>query len=231
MTLATVALSCAKMLGRANATGDAITDLETEIKEQIGETIRFYNRQAYHLTEFRGAELTTVSGTTWYSTVDLTSGVGDQDESGRTTVDVNDILKLRYMRENPGASGLNEPMDYIGYDAFESLFEGSTPNGTPTYYTIYAGQIGIWPTPDAAYTLYFSAHIKPVIPTANGDTSVWFDQANELIEAGTCSRVCLKYLRDARRSSEFVAIEQSARDNLWREYAAKSSSGKLRVHD
>ena len=231
MTLATVALSCAKQLSRTNSAGTAILDLETEIKDQIAETIRYYNRQAYHLTEFRGAELTTVLGTTWYSTVDLTNGDGDQDNTARTAVDVNQIMALNYMRENPGASGLNEPMDRISYRDFERLFEGSTPNGTPTYYTVYGGQIGIWPTPDDAYTLYFSAHIKPVVPTGDTDTSVWFDEANEMIESGALKRVCLKYLRDTERAAEFAAIEDVAKRGLESEYLKKSSSGKLRVNE
>jgi len=231
MTLATVALSCAKQLGRANSSGTEILDLEDEIKEQIAETIRFYNRQSYHLTEFRGAELTTVSGTTWYSSIDLTSGDGDQASAGRTTVDVGQVVTLNYMRENPGSSGFNDTMDRLSYLDFERMFEGSTPNGTPSYYTVYAGQIGIWPTPDAAYTLYFSAHIKPVVPTADDDTSVWFDEANEMIEAGALKRVCLKYLRDTQRAAEFAAIEDTAQRGLEREYTMKTSSRKLRANE
>lgn len=231
MTLATVALSCAKQLGRVNSDGTAITDLETEIKEQIQETIRFYNRKPYHLTEFRGFTLTTAASTIWYSSVDLTTGDGDQDKTGRTTVDTNQILNIRYSRENPGSSGLNEPLTRIDYQYFERLQEGSTPQGTPTYYTFYAGQIGIWPTPDAAYELYFSGHVKPVVPTSDGANSVWFDEANEMIEAGALKRVCLKYLRDKMRAADFEPIEASAANAMAREHLLKSSTGKLRAHD
>ena len=104
MTLATSALECAKYLSRVNAAGTAIVDLEAEIKNEIGETIKFYNRTPYALTEFRGGILTTAASTTWYSTVDLTSGDGDQDNTGRTAVDTKDILSIDYMRENPARS-------------------------------------------------------------------------------------------------------------------------------
>lgn len=230
-TLATVALACAKQLGRVDSAGTSITDLETEIKEQIGETVRYFNRQSFHLTEFRGLTLTTAASTIWYSSVDLTSGDGDQSSTGRTALDTNQILNIQYARENPGSSGLNEPLRRISYTHFERLQEGSTPQGTPTYFTYYAGQIGIWPTPDAAYTLYFSAHVKPPVPTDDADESVWFTEAQEMIEAGACKRVCLKYLRDAQRATEFAAIEEGVRKELEREYLLKSSTGRLKVND
>ena len=230
MTLSATALECAKQISRVNAAGTAITDLEVEIKDQIRETIRFYNRQPYALTEFRGATLTTAVSTVWYSSVDLTTGDGDQSSTGRAAVDVKDILDLTYMRENPGSSGLNEPMYRVSYKQFESMFEGSSPVGPPTYFTIYAGQVGIWPTPDATYTIYFSAHIKPPVPVNDGDDSVWFTEAGEMIEAGACKRVCAKHLRDIERAAAFGAMEETARANLQREHVLKSSSGRLKSH-
>lgn len=231
MTLATSALECAKWLSRVNADGTAIVDLESEIKTEIGETIRFYNRQPFHLTEFRGVTLTTVASTTWYSSVDMTSGDGDQDNTSRSAVDTKEILNLEYMRENPGSSGLNEPLFKIPYLQFERLQEGSTPEGTPQYWTFYAGQIGIWPTPAGAYDLYFSAHMKPVVPTADSDTSVWLTECEEMILAGAAKRVCLKHLRDNERAQVFAAIENSAAMQLEKEHVLKSSSGRIKVHD
>lgn len=228
-TLATVALSCAKHLGRANAAGTAIADLDTEIKEEIAEAIRFYNRTPWALTEFRGLQITTVSGTTWYSAFDMTSGDGDQSATGRTAVDINDCLSIKYMR-GP-TSTLDYRMRQISYDEFEELLEGVTPQGPSTVFALYAGQIGFWPIPDDAYTIYFSGHVKPVVPSGNSDTSVWFDQAQEMVAAGACARVCLKYLRDAERAREFAVIEKAAMDAFHAEYVRKTSTRKLRPHD
>lgn len=228
-TLATVALKCAKQLGRVNAAGTAITDLETEIKEEIAEAIRFYNRKPWHLTEVRDVTLTTAAGTRWYSTVDLTGGAGDQSVSGRTAVNVNDILSIDYMREN--VSSLTDDMIFMRYRDFERLNEGSTPGGTPYAYTLYAGQIGIYPTPNDAYSITFSAHVKPVVPTQDADESVWFDEVEEMVAAGANKRVCLKYLRDPERAAEFKAIEDGVMDSLHYEHVRKASTGKIVVHD
>lgn len=228
MTLATSALTVAKMLGRASAAGTEILDLETEIKAEIAETIRFYNRRPYALTEVRAFEIVTASGTAWYGTVDLTGGAGEQDLTDRTALQVSDLMRVHYLRE----TGTNSAeMRRLAYNEFEALFEGSTPNGVPTSFTVYAGQIGIWPTPDGVYTLYGSGHVKPVVPTADDDTSVWLDEAGEMILAGAAKRVCLKYLRDAERAKEFVAIEASAEAMLQAEHVARSATGRVRVHE
>lgn len=231
MTLATSALEAAIQLGRATADGTAILDLEAQIKAQIGETIRYYNRKPYALSEVRGYTLTTVAAQTWYSTIDVSTGAGDQAVAGRTAVDTKDILSIDYMRENPGSSGFNERLTRKDYKEFERLFEGSTPSGPPTYWTYYAGQIGIWPTPDAAYTIYGAGLVKAVVPTSDSDTSVWLDEAEEMILAGACKRVCLKYLRNAERAKEFAVVEIDAEGRLQGEYVQKSSTRKLKVHD
>lgn len=230
-TLADIALTVATQLGRVNETATAITDLESEIKTEIQNSIRFYNRKPIHLTEVRGGELVTVAGTTWYSTVDLTTGDGDQSIAGRSAVDVNSIIDIHYMRENPGASGLNEPLSRVPYQHFERMFEGSTPQGQPEFFTLYAGQIGIWPTPAAAHTIYWSGIVKPVVPALNADTSIWFDQANELIEASAARRVCSKYLRDNERAQMYAAEEAAAYNVLQHEHTSKVSTGRLRSHD
>lgn len=226
MTLADIALRCAKFLGRVDATGTAIIDLEAEIREEISETVRFYNREKWALTEFRGMVLTTAAGVTWYSSVDLTSGDGDQDKTSRTAVDVNTILSVDYARMD--VNSLDYDLKRLRIRDFEAMFEGNAPSLYPNYYTIYAGQIGLFPVPDAVYSIYLNGHVKPVVPTVDGDSSVWFDQAQELIETGTCKRVCLKYLRQPDRAAEFAAMEDAARRQLMGEHMRRSSTGKLK---
>ena len=230
-TLNDTALTVANQLGRTNAEGSAFIDLETQIKKEIRNTIRFYNRKPMHLTEFRGGEIITVIGQTFYNTADITMGAGDQPLSGRTTIDVEDIIAIHYMRENPGQTGLNEPLSEVPYAHFERLFEGAVPTGQPEFFTRYAGQIGIWPTPSGINNIYWSGIIRPTVPQADQDISVWFDQANELIEAGAARRVCSKYLRDEERANYFGQIEALQLQNLQEEHVQKSSSRRFRKHD
>lgn len=230
-TLSETALIVADQLGRVNADGSAITDLETQIIAEIRNTIRFYNRQPMHLTEVRNGEIVTVSGQTYYDTANIDMAAGDQIVGGETTIDITDIIDIHYMRENPGESGLNEPLREVPYILFERLFEGSVPSGQPEYYTLYAGQLGIWPTPSGENPLFWSGIVRPTVPSAAGDTSIWFTYANEMIEAGAARRVCSKYLRDQQRADYFAQIEALQLQNLQSEHVRKSSSNKLRKYE
>lgn len=225
MTLATVALNCAKQIGRANSTGTAIIALEAEIKSEIQEAIRFYNRKPWALTEFRGMILTTVADTTWYSTVDLTSGDGDQSNSGRTAVNVNTILTIDHMRYD------DEDISRVSYRELERLVEASDTGGAePYHFAVYAGQIGLWPTPTSAIEVYLSGTIKAPIPTADGDDSVWLTEAQELIEAAALKRMCTKHLRDNERAAQFEVLERDAMRALVGENMLKTGTGKIRAH-
>ena len=227
MTLADIALNCAKQLGRVNATSTSITDLATEIKAEIGETVRFLNREKWALTEFRGMTLTTSVGVAWYSAVDLTTGDGDQEKTSRTAVDTNTILSVHYARMD--ANDLDYELKQLPIKDFEFLFEGVTPSLYPNYFTLYAGQIGLWPVPDNTNQIYLNGHVKPPVPTDDSDTSVWFTEAKELVEAGACKRVCLKYLRDTERAAEFAAMEIAALNQLRGEHMRRSSTGRLKA--
>jgi hypothetical protein len=241
--LATTALTVAKMLGRANTAGTAILDLEAEIKVEVKNAIRHYNRKPLHLLETRGGTLTTTADVTWYSAVNVSSAVRDSEgfniievdgsivATAATSIFVDQIIDIHYMRENPGASGLNEPMREIPYVRFEQLQEGSTATGQPEYFTRYAGQIGIWPTPGAAHTIYWAGLVKPVVPSEDNDPSIWFTEANELIEAATAQRVSAKYLRDDQQAAKFAAIEAGAYQQLRGEYVSKSTTGRIKAHE
>ena len=221
------ALIVANQLGRTNADGTVILSLENQILQEIRNTIRFYNRKPMHLTEFRGGELVTVAGQTFYNTLDVSMAAGLQRLAGRTTVDVKDVIDIDYMRENPGQSGLNEPLSEVPYDHFERMFEGAVPQGQPEYFTRYAGQIGIWPTPSGINNIYWSGIVRPTVPQVGEDESVWFDEANEMVEAGAARRVCSKYLRDEERANYFGQIEALQFQNLEAEYIRQSTTGTL----
>jgi hypothetical protein len=225
--LAAVALNCARQLGRASADGLSIIANEADIKREIGETVRFYNRQPNALTEYKDMTLTTVADTTWYSALDMTTGSGDQDSSSRSTLDVNDIIRIRYIE---GPPVFNYRIDYREFADFQDWLQGTGSSGYPTNYTMYAGQIGLYPTPNDAYSITVAADVKPVVPTEDSDESVWFDRAKEMIEAGACARVCLKYLRDTERARDFAVIEEAARSQFHSEEVRKKSSGRLKAH-
>lgn len=204
----------------------ARSDLSTQIGREIQLAIARYNRRVTWLHEVRDCTLTTVASQAWYSTVDVSTGAGPQDVTGRTAVDVPDIQAITYMRD----AGDIE-LRCLDYRDFERLFLSTNSGGTPTYYSIYAGRIGLWPVPSDVQSITLSAQVKPVIPTLADDESVWFDQAQELIENATCAAICRKFIQDGDRAQAYAVYEQAAFEDLVREGAMKMATGKLRVHD
>lgn len=51
-------------------------------------------------------------------------------------------------------------LDLIGYEDGEELW-GNAPTGVPAYYSLWAGELRFWPTPDAVYTYTLRGYRKP----------------------------------------------------------------------
>lgn len=202
------------------------SDLSTQIDREIQLAIARYNRRVSWLSEVRGATLTTVIGQRFYSTLDLSGGAGPQDVTGRTAVSVQDVQKVEYMRDAD-----DDPIEQIDYREFERRFDVSGTTGGAEYFALYAGQIGLWPAPDAVETFTLSVVVKPVVPSASSDTSVWFDQAQELIENAAAAAICRKFIQDGERAQAFQVYEAAAWEDLVRESNQKMATGRLRAHD
>ena len=79
------------------------------------------------------------------------------------------------------------------------------------------------------YTL--SAVVKPIIPSLAADESIWFDQAQELIENAAAAAICRKFIQDGERAQAFQVYETEAWNDLVREGNQKMATGKLRACD
>lgn len=204
----------------------ARTDLDTQIDREIQLAITRYNRRVSWLHEVREISLTSVIGQPWYDEVDVSTGSGPQDVTGRTSVAVSDVQKIEYMRD-PDYEDLRQ----VHYREFERFFDTTGAAGRPAYFTLYAGQVGIWPVPDGVTVYTMSAVIKPVIPALATDQSVWFDQAQELIENAAAAAVCRKFIQDGDRAQAFQVYETEAWNDLVREGNQKMATGKLKACD
>lgn len=202
------------------------SDLSTQIDREIQFAITRYNRRVTWLHEVRGATLATVAGQAWYTSISLAAGAGLQDVTGRTAVDVADVQKIEYLR---GAD--YDELQQVDARTFEAFFDTTGNGGEPEYFTLYAGQIGLWPVPSEVETLTLSVVVKPVVPSAAGDESVWFDQAQELIENAAAAAICRKFLQDGERAQAFQVYETAAWEDLVRESNQKMATGRIKAHD
>ena len=202
------------------------SDLSAQIDREIQLSIIRYNRRVSWLHEVRAVTLTSVAAQAWYSSVDLSTGAGPQDVTGRTAVDVSDIQAVRYMR-----TADFDDLKQVHYSDFERFFDTTGSAGRSTYFTLYAGQIGLWPVPAGVETFTLSVVCKPVVPSSATDESVWFDQAQELIENAAASAICRKFLSDGERAQAFKVFEDAAWDELLAESNKKAATGRIRSCD
>lgn len=205
----------------------ARSDLETQITRNIGYAVQKLRREVSHLTEQRGCVLTTAQGQAWYSAVDLSAAEGYEDMTG-ATVTVSDILGIDYMSLGPTGSG--QRICETHHEDFQRLLDSTASSGEPVNFCIYAGRIGLWPTPSATMTVYFTANVRPQVPAAASSSSVYFDEAQELVEAMAAARVCRKVIQDYERAAQFDAIAVSEMQALGWETVKKTTTGRLKAH-
>ena len=204
----------------------ARSDLSAQIDREIQLAIARYNRRVTWLHEVRAVTLTSVAAQAWYSSVDVSTGAGPQAVVGRTAVDVSDIQSVRYMR-----TADYDDLKQVHYSDFERFFDTTGSGGRTAYFTLYAGQIGLWPVPAGGGTFTLSVVCKPVVPSSATDTSVWFDQAQELIENAAAAAICRKFIQDGERAQAFQVYETAAWEDLVREGNQKMATGRLKAHD
>ncbi len=213
-TLATMATTIAGELVRS--------DLTTEIKTEIGNVIRHLNTEPFAFTELRDGELATVADQSFYGTVDFSSASGPQ--TGLVSTSVQDIVDIDWMKV--AQSGQRWQVDKISYRQFEELREGVSTSTVPSYYCVYGGQIGLWPTPSAVYTVEISARVKAAVPTGDSDTSVWFERAGELVREMTAERILRKHIRDNEGAFARAAGARELVASLRLESALQRATGR-----
>lgn len=207
-------------------TGD--TTLATPIKQEVQNAIRHYSRRNSWVIERRGSEITLVADQAWYSIIDNTTGNGIEASPAGTTPTATDdtleVLSIIYAKLELGA--IDWPMDLVTYRTFESLLENNNVSGTPRYITHFAGQIGVWPKPNVAFTLYLSITAKPAVPSADADESVWITQYRELIENSAARRTAFKWLQDPDLGKGFALAEAEQEQLLLAEGAVRTTTGR-----
>lgn len=213
-TLSTMATTVAGELVRS--------DLTTEIKAEIGNVVRVLNNEPFAFTELRDCELTTVADQTWYTTIDASAGTGPHTGGGSTSV--QDISGIDWMKISD--SGQNWQVEQIGFREFEARREGVSTSTIPSDFVLYAGQIGFWPTPAGAHTVYISARIKPAVPTGDSDESIWFERAGELVREMAAERVLRKHIRDPQAAIARARGAAEIMSALRLESALQRSTGR-----
>lgn len=90
---------------------------------------------------------------------------------------------------------------------------GADTSGRPKYYSVIAGQLEVWPTPDSAYTgeLYYYARTTPLSDSA---TSNWILQYFPDAYLYGALMHSAPYLVDDQRTTVWASLYQAAIDGI-----------------
>ena len=233
------------------------SDLNDQITREIGLAITRLSRKLSYLTEVRGGIVLLNPDQVWYSSFFLTAASGLQNMTGRGDVPFSNVLDFDYVRytsaerltallvEDGGALLLEDPEQIaLALEGGQAVdgglvtelprlhyreFEQWDSDTAPVYrfgYAVHSGQFGCRPEAGAG-AVYFSGHVKPQIPTVGTDTSVFFDQALELVEASVCKAVSAKYIQDLERAAAFGLLEAEAMADIQIESNRKAATGRI----
>ncbi len=200
----------------------ARNDLNNQIRAEILRAIERFETQPWAFTEVLNATLTTVVGQAWYPTVAASAGLSQATFPG-------DIAASRIVR----VDWIGNPADddwliELDFATFQRWQETDGTLGDPYHWTRYAGRIGLYPTPDAVYSLSVSGLMRPPALTNDTETSIWFDRAGELIETRAAATVAAKFLADPERARMFAEIATGAEMALIAESGRERGTGKLK---
>lgn len=238
----------------------ARNDLTNQITREIGLAVTRYSRKLTYLTEVRGGIIVLNNDQVWYPGFFLSEASGLQQTASRGLVPFSNVLSFDFVRyasvdvltallvEDGGAllleggealalaleggqainGALTTELRHLHYQEFEQY----DSDNAPVYrfgYAFHAGQFGVRPDQGGG-AVYFSGNVKPLIPTTSTDTSVFFDEALELIEAAVCKSVSAKYLMDIERAAAFGALEAEVFRDIQIETNTKATTGRIKAY-
>ena len=105
-----------------------------------------------------------------------------------------------------------------------------TTQGVPAGYAYYNDALKFYPVPDAVYTLSLQGLAKVAAPAIDADTSIWTNEAQDLIVARTKMTLYRGQFRDTEGTQLAIAETQESFGKLKRETARRLET-KLRVRD
>jgi hypothetical protein len=108
--------------------------------------------------------------------------------------------------------------------------KSDTTQSLPRGYAYYNDALKFYPIPDAVYTLELTGLAQVAAPTADADTSIWTNEAQDLIVARTKMTLYRGQFRDPEGTQLAIAEVQEVFNKLKRE-TAKRLETKLRMRD
>lgn len=183
------------------------SDLSARIASAISDVVDEYQGRRFAFNQTR-ATFNTTAGQEYYSTSVIPSDIA-QIDSVRVT-----------------ANGRTSPVVEAPFSLIERLSDGTSTRGEPSRWCWYGQQIRLYPIPNAAYVVSLAYLQRIPVPATDSDSNAWTTEANDLVRAAVCSRLCRRDIRDPEGAREYEYAEMRAVRRLLRD-SRQLQSGPL----
>lgn len=197
---------------------DTTGEYASQVQRAIVAALRYCQRSTYWFNELRTGTISTTTGEQLYTFAGSGSASGDFDD----VIGINAVFYT-------DSSGQTIEMRRITPAEMELLSDASASTGQPFLWTYYQSQLWIYPEPDQAYTL--ELHLGPyryVLPSADGDTHAFFDEAWDMVKARAKYIVYKDTLKDAALAAEALNDYRDQDRALAAETATRTGTGRIR---
>lgn len=207
------------MTTRATMKTEIIDELDrdasdgTRVLKQISAAIKHYQPSRFFFNESRSVTFATVDAQDIY-----TFGTGNDIVTEFYKIDFAELTQ----------SGQDYALVRTSYVDIEKWADSSTTKARPTHYAYIDQALRLYRTPDAAYTVRLTGHIKLAEPAAD-DTAgnEWFTEAYELIKCRAKALLSIHDFADRDMARDMLIAEKSALDSLNDATRAKVASNRI----
>jgi len=186
------------------------TDLTDQIEREITRAIIYYQGIRFYFNETRDVTFPTVAAQKLYTVADAAEIPNFYEidqicvENGDEKTDLDPIFPREWELLTGDSGGSSKPISWAYFDR----------------------SIGLYPIPDAAYTVRLIGHIKKAAPEDDTEEdNVWMVEAFDLIRARVCATLALKKLRDSTLFQAHSAAEGVELQRLLAETAGRVGTG------
>lgn len=204
-TLGTLKNDVRSDLGNSAFSGDYIG-------QAAANAIRFYQPRRFYFNESREKTFLTVADQTWYSESD------DADIGLIKQVDAMVIETASYDRR----------LGILDVSALEVYTDAGSSTAEPDYWAYYNRQIGLYPTPDDAYTIRILGLIGVAGPASDGESdNPWMVEAYDLIRARVLVDIFMYRQRDLEMAQAARLREKDELSRIERETERRLGTGHI----
>lgn len=197
------------ILKRTSGSGES-----TVVAEAITHAIGHLQTEGFFFQQVRSLSFDTIVGQAWY----------DEDDDP----DIPKFASFKSLRMTVGTTGRDiERQTDIA--TFELLVANATANSKPFSFIYRNEEIGLYPKPDAIYTMTVVGGSFPDAPATGGEAdNVWMTKGYQVVMYSALEWLARVRIRDYEYANEMLAMANDMKNRLSIKRNRRQGAGRIR---